>query len=141
MDQSWLTENESECRRLFDLTAKLTDDDLARPLPNGCTVATKLAHLAFWDQYRVTPILHWERNGFTTSCFNTDALNQAVHILSTAIPPSSVPQSARVAAEAGDRKVATLSPERAQPLKPPATPACSAAPFTAATTSTKSSRR
>jgi hypothetical protein len=111
MDPLWLAENESERRRLFEMTGKLTAADLARPLPNGWTIATKLAHLAFWDQYCLAAILDWERNGFATYHINVDTLNDAVRTLSNAIPSSSVIQLAQEAADAIDRKIPTLSPD------------------------------
>lgn len=111
MDQSWLAENEVERCRLFDLIARLTADDLGRSLPNGWTVATSLAHLAIWDQYCLAAICEWERNGFATYRINIDALNEAVRVLSDAIPPATAVELARKAAEAIDQKIAALSPD------------------------------
>ena len=50
MDPDVLVENETERDRLAMLVARLTDDDLARDLGEGWTVAIALAHLAFWDE-------------------------------------------------------------------------------------------
>src|SRR5882672_2875973 len=50
VDRSYIARNETERTRLRALVARLSDTDLARPLPAGWTVAGVLAHLAFWDQ-------------------------------------------------------------------------------------------
>jgi hypothetical protein len=44
---------ENEIGRLSMITARQTAEDLLPPLPNGWTIATKLAHLAFWDMSEV----------------------------------------------------------------------------------------
>ena len=49
MDNDFIQENAKERERLFKLTAGLKDSDLARPVGKEWTVATKLLHLAFWD--------------------------------------------------------------------------------------------
>ena len=51
MNETYVIENTVERDRLMALTARLTEEELRRQLPNGWSVATKLAHLAFWDLY------------------------------------------------------------------------------------------
>jgi hypothetical protein len=116
MSTAYTTENEIERQRLWELTARLTEEDFSRPLPNGWTVATKLAHLAFWDMYDATCIEGWERTGFAASRVNVDAINEAVRASSREIPNESVVQLVRDAAEAIDRKVELLSPELASAI-------------------------
>src|SRR2546423_15174117 len=53
-DRSYIAENDRERRRLEALVGKLDDAALSRPMPDGWTVASVLAHLAFWDQRIVT---------------------------------------------------------------------------------------
>jgi hypothetical protein len=86
-------------------------EDFSRPMPKGWTVATKLAHLAFWDMYYLACVEEWERSGFTSSRTNVDAINEAVRTVSGRIPAESVVQLVRDAAEAIDRKVEMLTPE------------------------------
>ena len=50
MDPDILVQNELERDRLATMVLKLSDDDLARDLGDGWTVAVALAHLAFWDE-------------------------------------------------------------------------------------------
>lgn len=44
----FLTENAASLRRLEALALRLTDTDLTRSTSYGWTVASLLAHLAFW---------------------------------------------------------------------------------------------
>ena len=46
VDRSYIARNDTERTRLRALVARLSDTDLARPMPAGWTVAGVLAHLA-----------------------------------------------------------------------------------------------
>ena len=50
VDRGVVDDNSKERTRLQALLTRLSDADLARPLPAGWTVAGVLGHLAFWDQ-------------------------------------------------------------------------------------------
>ncbi len=110
MNVVYATENATERQRLFELTAKWTETDLTCQLANDWSVATKLAHLAFWDQYYLALFEQWERDCITPSAADVDAINAAVRFLSRAIPPRTVVELVRAAAEAIDRKLETISP-------------------------------
>src|SRR5437867_8613811 len=60
-DRSYIAENDRERRRLEALVGKRDDAALSRPMPDGWTVASVLAHLAFWDQRIATFIELLER--------------------------------------------------------------------------------
>jgi len=110
MNEAYVAENTAERQRLVRLTAHLTDADLNRKLDDGWTIAAELAHLAFWDQYALALVKVWEHTGFNTvSSGNVDAINEAAHLLSAAIPPQAAVQLAQAAAEAIDRKLETLT--------------------------------
>jgi hypothetical protein len=117
MNDNYSRENSAERQRLIHLTSRLTEDDLNRPLPNGWTVASKLAHLAFWDRYYVSLIQIWERSGFAPSHANVDAINLSVRELSDAIPPMTVIVLVQNAADAIDRKVEAVKPELAAAIE------------------------
>jgi len=117
VNTAYATENEIARQRLSRNTARLTAEDFNRLLPNGWTIATKLTHLAFWDMYNLSCIEEWERSGFVASRVNIDAINEAVRTLSRAIPNDSVIQMVRDAAEAIDRKVASMPPELATAIE------------------------
>ena len=63
MNRSHVAENDASRQRLRGLIARLTDDDLARPLGQHWTVSVALAHLAFWDRLWFEKFEEWERTG------------------------------------------------------------------------------
>ncbi len=63
VDRSYGEKNDRERARLKALVARCSDADLARPMPAGWTVASVLAHGAFWDQRIVQLIQRWQRDG------------------------------------------------------------------------------
>ena len=111
MNETYSRQNAAERQRLTKLTAELTEEDLNRPMPNGWSVATKLAHLAFWDLCFLALIEEWERADFDYSRSKFDAINHAVLALSRLIPPTAVVGLVRDAADAIDRKLETVSPQ------------------------------
>jgi hypothetical protein len=111
MSESHVEDNAVERRRLVQLTEGWTDAELARELGKGWSVATKLLHLAFWDQYAAALIRKWKRDGLTESPFDTDALNEAIRVLSRAVAPQAVVALARSAADEVDREVEEVAPE------------------------------
>ena len=74
MERDYATENTHERQRLRTLVARLSDDDLTRPRPNGWTVAITLAHLAFWDWQRLALLRRWEREGVTPAPADADTI-------------------------------------------------------------------
>ncbi len=109
MERSYATENTHERQRLRTLVAKLSDDDLKRPLPNGWTVAITLVHLAFWDRQRLALLQRWERGGVQPAPVDADTTNEAVSVLAASLSPHTAAQLALDAAEAIDRALEGLS--------------------------------
>jgi uncharacterized damage-inducible protein DinB len=64
-DRSYVAENDAQRARLRALVRRLTDEELARPMEAGWTVAGVLAHLAFWDQRIVALLDEWSARGAT----------------------------------------------------------------------------
>ena len=112
-DRTYLTENTAERERLRALIARMSDDDLRRPLADGWTVAATLAHVAFWDQRGLALLERWERSGVGPSPLpaDVDAVNDATRALCLAIPPRAAAELAVATAEAIDRKIEQLTPE------------------------------
>ena len=113
VDRSYIARNDTERTRLRALVARLSDTDLARPLPAGWTVAGVLAHLAFWDQ-RALALL--ERDLPSTSAAvpglrdeDVDWINDAAKPLCLALAPRRAADLAVAIAEEVDGKVAALS--------------------------------
>ena len=113
-DRSYVTENQAQLTRLETLVARLSDQDLARPMDAGWTVSGVLAHLAFWD-YRIVVLLDgWGTDGHGTAppAFgesSVDWVNDAGNPLCLALPPREAARLAVAAGKAADQRVAGLS--------------------------------
>ena len=114
VDRTFIAENDAERARLRALVTRLTDADLARPMPAGWTVAAILAHLAFWDQRTLLLLEQWEQSGLTAvppRLYETDVgwINDAAKPMFLALAPRAAADLAVAIAEAVDRKVAALA--------------------------------
>jgi hypothetical protein len=114
MDQSHNQANATSLARLRDLIERLSDDDLRREMRDGWTVSALLAHLAFLDRLRLEGWLKQEQNAeklqFFAAGSEVDVINEASQPAMLAIPPREAVRQALEAAEAVDRKVASLDP-------------------------------
>lgn len=111
VDRSFVSENDSERARLRAFVARLSDADLARPLPAGWTVATVLGHVAFWDQRILLLLDAWQQNGIAPPPHHeadTDWINDAGKPFLLALPPRQLADLAVTIAEAVDGKIAAL---------------------------------
>ncbi len=111
-DRTYVTQNDAERIRLRSLVARLSDADLARPMPAGWTVAAILAHLAFWDQRILVLLEQWEQSPSKPPRIeneaDTDWINDASKPLLLALAPRQAADLAVTIAEAVDGKVAAL---------------------------------
>lgn len=104
-------QNTESRRRLETLTARLSDEDLARSTDYGWTVAALLAHLAFWDQRVLTILKRWKEEGLDPSPIDMMAVNEALKVICHALEPSRAIELCLLSAEAVDADLETLSPE------------------------------
>ncbi|MBI3456506.1 MAG: DinB family protein [Candidatus Rokubacteria bacterium] len=114
VDRSYIADNNAQRARLRALVDRLSDQDLARPLSAGWTVAGVLAHLAFWDQRVLVLLEHWGRSGPGATPprmhpDDVDWINDAGKALCLALPPGAAARLAVTTADAVDQKVAALS--------------------------------
>ena len=114
VDRSYIAENEAELRRLRTLVERLSDADLARPTPGGWTVASSLAHVAFWDQRILFWLDRWERGEKPRRLDEADVdwINDAGKPLCLALPPRVAARLTVDIAEQVDRRLAALTEER-----------------------------
>jgi hypothetical protein len=114
VDRAWVAENDAERERLRALVRRLGDEDLARPMNGGWTVAAVLAHVAFWDQRIVVLLDEWERRGPSWTppmedARDADWVNDAAKPLCLALPPRVAAELAVSIAETVDRRVERVS--------------------------------
>jgi DinB family protein len=122
---SYVAENDAQRERLRALVERLTDAELARPLPAGWTIASVLGHLAFWDQRALVLLERWEQSGVAPRSADeadVDWINDAAKPLCLALPPRAAAHVALATAEAVDRKVEALRPDLARAATAPGSP-------------------
>jgi hypothetical protein len=112
VDRSYIAENAAELRRLRALVERLSDADLARPTPGGWTVASSLAHVAFWDQRILFWLDRWEQGEPPRPIDEADWINDAGKPLCLALPPRVAARLAVEIAAEVDRRLAALTDER-----------------------------
>ncbi len=113
VDRSYVAQNNRERDRLRALVARLSDQELSRPLEAGWTIAGVLGHLAFWDQRIQVLLERWQREGAggqprPENAADVHWINDAAKPLILALPPRRVAELAVAIAEAVDRAVETL---------------------------------
>jgi hypothetical protein len=110
-DRSHETETDAERARLRALIARLSDAELARPMPDGWTVAAVLAHAAYWDARAIYWMDKWGPDGEPTTYQDedTDAANEAAKPLCLALRPRDAAELALRMADEADGKVRGLS--------------------------------
>ncbi|MDO9334558.1 MAG: maleylpyruvate isomerase N-terminal domain-containing protein [Dehalococcoidales bacterium] len=111
MNRPFVAENTRERKRLRTLVSKMTDVELNLPLTEGWTIASALAHLAFWDQRALVLLRKWQKSGVAESPSDTDATNDALLPLCLAIAPRIAANLAVSSAETIDRELEKASPD------------------------------
>jgi uncharacterized damage-inducible protein DinB len=110
VDRTYIALNDAARSRLRALVARLTDADLARPMPAGWTVASVLGHVAFWDQRILVLLDRWEQSPSTVpraiNEADVDWVNDATKPLLLAMPPRRAAELTVAIAEAVDARVA-----------------------------------
>lgn len=115
VDRSYVDANRAALDRLKGFVEKASDADLEHPMEAGWTVASVLAHMAFWDQRVVACVDAWRPDGSgPVPTYYDDAvdwINDAAKPLISALAPRVAARVTVEAAEAADRAVAGLSDE------------------------------
>ena len=105
LDSSFVEKNQTSTARIRALTARLTDDDLRRPVGEHWTVAIALAHIAFWDR-RVLAVLEATESAGKLSAPAIDlSVNDLLLPFWAAMPVREAAQLAIESAEAVDARL------------------------------------
>ena len=115
VDRSYVDANRAALERLKGFVEKASDADLEHPMEDGWTVASVLAHAAFWDLRVVACVDAWGPDGSgPVPTYYDDAvdwINDAAKPLISALEPRVAARVTVEAADAADRAVAGLSDE------------------------------
>ena len=113
-DRSYIKGNDAKRARLKALLAKCSEADLARPMPDGWTVAGVLLHMAFWDQRIVVLLDKWQKDGVIPrleDSADVDWTNDSVKPMLLAVAPRAAADLALRIAETADAMVAAVRDE------------------------------
>jgi len=115
-DRSYVAANREERNRLEALLARLSDQELGRPLEAGWTIAAVLGHLAFWDQRILVLIEQWRKGGAAAipkqlDESSVDWINDATKPMLLAVPPRRAAELMMSIANAVDATVDALPEE------------------------------
>jgi hypothetical protein len=113
VDRAIVAKNDTERKRLRALVDRLTDAELAHPMPAGWTVAGVLGHLAFWDQRIVVLLERWQQASGaaalqTVNSTDIDWINDATKPLLLGLLPRRAAELAVAIADAADGKIEAL---------------------------------
>ncbi len=111
MAPDFVATNRHERERLRALVARLTEEELMRPMGDHWTVSVALAHLAFWDERSLYLLRKWQREGVTSSPIDVDVTNDCLLATWRTIPPRAAAHLALSSAEAVDRELEAARPE------------------------------
>ncbi len=110
MDRSFVELNRASTKRIRDLAARLSDEEMQHPVGEHWTVAIVFAHLAFWDRRALYVLDMTERNGKLSTPELDIFVNDLSLPLWAAIPPRAAAHIALEAAETLDKRLEAYSP-------------------------------
>ncbi|NTU80021.1 MAG: hypothetical protein HGA45_11555 [Chloroflexales bacterium] len=99
LDLNFSEQNRASTNRIRDLAARLSDEELRRPVGAHWTVGIVFAHLAFWDRRVMYALDRTEQDGKLFIPQIEIAVNDLSLPLWAAIPPR---DAARIAVEAAE---------------------------------------
>jgi hypothetical protein len=111
MSFPYIEQNSESRRKLEDLAATLTDDDLTLVTPYGWSVAALFAHMAWWDQRVLVLLRRWKANGVDDSPVDSNAVNEALKPLCHVLEPRAALHLCLTSAEETDAELSTTSTE------------------------------
>jgi Mycothiol maleylpyruvate isomerase N-terminal domain len=110
MDRSFIERNHASTRRIRDLAARLSDEEMKTPVGEHWTVSIVFAHLAFWDR-RVMYVLDMTQRDGKLFIPEIDIfVNDLSLPLWAAIPAREAARIAIEAAEAVDEQLEEFPP-------------------------------
>ena len=110
LDRAFIEQNRASTERIRALAARLTDEEMQRPVGEHWTVAIALAHLAFWDR-RVMYVLDQSKRDGKLFIPEIDIfVNDLSLPLWAAIPPREAARIAIETSEQLDRQLEAFPP-------------------------------
>ena len=117
MASSFAEDNNASRQRLEQLVRGLSDEQLGLTTDYGWTVASLLAHLAFWDQRVLALLRRWKQKGVDLSPIDADATNEALKPLCLALAPRAAVELCLASAAAVDTELEGVPSELIQAIQ------------------------
>lgn len=111
IDRSFEERNRAATTRMRELAARLSDDELQRPVGEHWTVSIAFAHLAFWDGRVLAALDATEHDRQVNSPDISTIVNDIALPLWRAIPSREAVAIAIATAERLDQRLATFNPD------------------------------
>ena len=116
MNRDFQIANKASREKMSLLIKIMSDEELALPTVAGWTIASTLAHIAFWDNRILYLLKHWKENEIAPSPYDVDAINEAQKPFLLALSPRIAATLALQAAEAIDSEIEKTSDELAEKI-------------------------
>ena len=110
VSNDYVTKNRKSRERLLNLVSNLSDQSLTRIANHGWTVSMTLAHMAFYDNYRLDQLRRWEQTGFNEVKADTEAINSGLRPLLEGVDGGTATRCVVSAVEAIDQQIEDLNP-------------------------------
>ena len=122
MDRSHDAANDAQRERLRNLVARLSDEELSRPMPAGWTAAAMLAHAGFWDARAIFALEKWATTGVEPPPGDYEPddvawINESAKPFLLALPPRTAARLALRLAEEADARIKALSDELVEKIR------------------------
>jgi len=105
MNRDFQIANKASLEKMRALIENMSYEQLALPTVAGWTIASTLAHIAFWDNRILYLLNHWKESEIVPSPYDVDAINEAHKPLCLAMPPRTAAELALQSAEAIDTEI------------------------------------
>lgn len=109
MNRDFQIANKISREKMRTLIQSMSDDQLALSTVAGWTIASTLAHIAFWDNRILYLLNHWKENEIVPSPYDVDAINEAQKPFLLALPPRIAASLALQSAEAIDTEIEKIT--------------------------------
>ncbi len=111
LDESFIERTRASTRRMRELVARLSDEELGHPVGHDWTASIALAHLAFWDRRVLYVLEQTEREGKLSTPQIDIADNDISLPLWAVIPPREAARLAIETAETLDKRLENFPPK------------------------------
>ena len=111
MTRDYVEANNASRRRLESFVSDLSVEDLAQVNADGWTVASLLAHMAYWDQRMVALLNRWLAEGVGEAPTDSDMINDSLRPIVLALDPQEAVRLCLESAALADAAMESISDE------------------------------